>query len=327
MNDRGKGEALAKRTLGCSGVEVTVLGVGGHIGLLWDDNDPVRRRDEAIRLVQRAVALGIRYFDTSPAYGACESEEHLGAALATLDAETRSSLTISTKVGSHPDRLYRFGADDVRWCYENSRRLLGPIDILLVHDPQSDEHMQTIMGPEGGLEVLETLRDGGEVRAIGLGNRSHSRQRTFIDSGRADVMLPSYDFHPIRQSLRPLLDQAAGAGVGVINGSPYEAGLLAGIDLDGEATRARFGDSPDLERARQIYRWSAERGVEVGALAVQWSIRDRRIGATLVGPRTVAEFEANVRHATTAVPETIWQELADFIDQLRPPPEPGGEVF
>ena len=94
-----------------------------------------------------------------------------------------------------------------------------------------------------------------------------------------------------------------------------------------EATVERFGDSPDLERARQIYRWSTERGVEVGALAVQWSIRDSRIGATLVGPRTVAELEANVRHATAEVPEEIWPELAAFIDQLEPPPESGGEAF
>ena len=321
------GSELPRRTLGRSQVEATVLGVGGHIGLLLDDDDPARRRDEAIRLVQRAIALGVRYFDTSPGYGACESEEHLGAALATLDAETRASLTLSTKVGSHPDRLYQFGADDVRWCYENSRRLLGPIDILLVHDPQSDEHMETIMGPGGALEVLESLRDTGEVRAIGLGNRSHSRQRTFIDSGRADITLPSYDYHPIRQSLGPLFDRAVGAGVGIINGSPYQAGLLAGIDLDDAATVERFGDSPDLERARQIYRWSTERGVEVGALAVQWSIRDSRIGATLVGPRTVAELEANVRHATAEVPEEIWPEIAAFIDQLEPPPESGGEAF
>ena len=82
------------------------------------------------------------------------------------------------------------------------------------------------------------------------------------------------------------------------NGSPYQAGLLAGIDLDALPRRQ---DDGDVERARQIYAWCAERGVEVGAMAVQVSMRQPRIGATLVGPRTAAELEDNIRHATADI--------------------------
>lgn len=315
---------LPVQTLGRSGIQTTALGVGGHLGILNDSDDPARRRAEAIAAVQRAVELGVRYFDTSPMYAAGESEQHLGAGLAALDAKTRAGLIVSTKVGTHPQRRHCYGADDVRWCYDNSRSLLGPIDIVFVHDPSSDEDMATIMGPGGALEVLEALKEAGQIRAVGLGNRTHRWQRQIIDSGRADIILPSYDYHPIRQSLDPLLDHAAAAGVGVVNGSPYQAGLLAGVDLD--AYEAARGSGPDLERARQIYAWCQDRGIEVGTLAVQFSMRDQRIGATLVGPRTVAEVEANLRHATTTLADSIWEEFSRFLADLRPPPAPGGEA-
>jgi len=312
------------KPLGNTGIETTNLGVGGHLGLLNDSDDPARRQDEGIRTVQRAVERGVRYFDTSPMYGACEAEKHLGAGLATLDAEVRAGLTVSTKVGTHPDRRHHYGADDVRWCYDNSREILGPIDIVFVHDPQSDADMDVIMGPGGALEVLEGLRADGEISAIGLGNRNHRWQRQIIDSGRADIILPSYDYHPIRQSMAPLLDYAAAAGVTVVNGSPYQAGLLAGIDLDALPRRQ---DDVDVERARQIYAWCAERGVEVGAMAVQFSMRQLRIGVTLVGPRTAAELEDNIRHATAEIGDDVWEAFEVFLRDLQPAPAPGGEVL
>ena len=312
------------KPLGNTGIETTNLGVGGHLGLLNDSDDPARRQDEGIRTVQRAVERGVRYFDTSPMYGAREAEEHLGAGLATLDAEVRAGLTVSTKVGTHPDRQHHYGAADVRWCYDNSRKILGPIDIVFVHDPQSDADMDAIMGSGGALEVLEGLRADGEIRAIGLGNRNHRWQRQIIDSGRADIILPSYDYHPIRQSMAPLLDHAAAAGVAVVNGSPYQSGLLAGVDLDALPRRQ---DDADVERARQIYAWCAACGVEVGAIAVQFSMRQPRIGATLVGPRTAAELEDNIRHATTEIANDVWEAFGVFLRALQPGPAPGGEVL
>ena len=101
---------------------------------------------------------------------------HKAGLFAALDGEMRAQLTVSTKVSTHPDRPHAYGTDDVRWCYENSRQILGPIDIVFVHDPSSDTDMDVIMGPGGALEVLEELPRG-EIRAIGLGNRTHRWQR------------------------------------------------------------------------------------------------------------------------------------------------------
>ena len=65
----------------------------------------------------------------------------------------------------------------------------------------------------------------------------------------------------------------------------------------------------------------------MGALAVQFSMRDPRIGATLVGPRTVAEIETNIRHATAVIPDDIWETFRQFLARLEPAPAPGGEAL
>ena len=111
----------------------------------------------------------------------------------------------------------------------------------------------------------------------------------------------------------------------MVNGSPYQSGLLAGIDL--EALAASQGENPDIERARQIYAWCHAQNIEVGALAVQFSMREPRISATLVGPRTVAELEDNLRHATASISEAQWAAFAAFLADLQPPAAPGGEAL
>ncbi|MDA0333984.1 MAG: aldo/keto reductase [bacterium] len=315
---------LRQKALGGTGVTVTELGVGGYIGALTDASaTDTARQDAAIVAVQRAIHLGVRYFDTSPAYGT--AERYLGAALATLPADVRARLTVSTKVGTHPERPNAYGAADVRWCLAQSAHMLGRIDMVYVHDPVTDAHMDAILAPGGAFEALEQLKAAGEIRGFGLGVRRHHFLLRAIDSGRVDVILPSYDYHPIRQSLGPVLDAAIAAGVAVVNGSPYQAGLLAGADLH-EAAKRRPPDDADLARAQAIVAWCAQRHIDVGALAVQFSLRDRRIGATLVGPRTVDEVESGVRHATEPIPASVWDELGNFLAHLQPAAAPGGEA-
>ena len=152
---------LARKSLGRTGIEVSSLGVGGFLGLLLDpEATPAQCEAAGVEAVRRAVELGVRYFDTSPAYGNGLSERHLAAGLAALDPEVRAGLTVSTKVGTHPERRYAYGADDVRWCFDGSRELLGAIDVVLVHDPATDEHIDTILGPGGAFDALEELKAG-----------------------------------------------------------------------------------------------------------------------------------------------------------------------
>jgi D-threo-aldose 1-dehydrogenase len=185
--------------------------------------------------------------------------------------------------------------------------------------------MDRILDHGGAVEALEHCRAQGIIGAIGLGVRSHHFLYRAIESGRFDVILTPYDYTPIRASARPLIERAAACGVGVVNGSPYNAGLLAGLDPDVAAERRKPSNMEDLERARTLWQWCQTRGVDAGALAMQYSLRNERISVTLAGPRTAKEVEANVRHATATLPPDVWDELERFQRILGPAPL-GGEI-
>ena len=311
--------AIPECTLGSTGITATALGIGGYIGGLEHPGaTPAERRDAGVAAVQRAAELGIRYFDTSPAYGAeGEAQELLGLGLRSLTEEQRAGITLSTKAGTHPERHHRYDRDSILWSVDESLRLLfsDHIDVLLVHDPAGDEHMDQALAPGGAVEALEELKEQGAIGAIGLGVQSHALQRRAIDSGRFDVILPSYDYHLTRTSAAPLLRDAAARGIGVINASPYNSGILAGLDPSESAKRR--GASPiDLEAATRVWDWCREREVDIGALAVQFSFRCPDVDATLVGPRTASEVEENVRHATTKISAETWEEFGRFQSTL-----------
>ena len=318
---------LPRRMLGKTDIDLTVFGVGGYLGLLVDEQaNKVDGERAAIAAVRRALDLGVGYFDTAPSYGAGEAERHLGLGLRELSAAERAGLRVSTKVGTHPEKSQLYDADSIRWSLERSlaRLFCDAVDIVYVHDPVEDAHMDQILGPDGALQALEQLREEGVLKAIGLGVRNHRFLRRAIESGRFDAILPSYDFHPLRDSVRSVIDEAAAAGMGVVNGSPYNAGLLAGRDLD-EALRKRGAPAGDVARARALCAWCGERDLDPGEVAMQYSLRHAPITCTLAGPRTADEVETNIQHVTANLPEALWTELHDFVATLGSVP-PGGEA-
>ncbi|MCC7355010.1 MAG: aldo/keto reductase [Anaerolineae bacterium] len=319
---------LPRRRLGSTPYEVTVLGVGGWLGLLDDPKaDRTIKEAAAIEAVRRAVDLGVNYFDTAPGNGGGEAERHLGLGLKELGPEERAHLVVSTKVGTHPKRLNHYDAGSIFWSVEQSQRILytDHIDLIFIHDPVTDAHMDQILGPGGAVEALEKLKAQGVIGAFGMGVPWHHFLRRAIADGRFDAILTSYDYNLVRASAGPLIEMAAALGLGVVNGSPYNAGLMA---MDPVVAAARRGQprAGDLARARALWHWCRARGVELGAVAVQYSIRNERIAATLAGPRDPAEVEANVRHATTPLPPDIWEALDTFLATLGPWPQ-GGEAW
>ena len=153
---------LPCRRLGRTGFEVTVVGVGGWLGIL-DDRDATAAQKEAaaVDAVRRAVDLGVNYFDTSPMYSRGPAERHLGLGLRSLAKEERAQLRIATKTGTHPDRAYRYDADSTSWTVENSLRVLftDHVDVLLIHAPRDDADMDIAMGPGGALAMQFSLRN------------------------------------------------------------------------------------------------------------------------------------------------------------------------
>lgn len=316
------------QSFGNTGIPVSTIGIGGWLGDLVDGNATDAQRDEAaIAAVRKGVELGVRYFDTSPMYGRGrgEAERLLGLGLQSLTADERGRVSVSTKVGTDPERRHQYDADTVRWSLDQSlqRLQLERVDIVYVHDPATDEHMDEIVGPGGAFEALNELKADGAIRAAGLGVRTHRFLTRAIETGGIDAILPSYDYHLLRTSVLPVLELAAERGIAVANGSPYAAGLLA---MDPEvAVHRRSASDTDLALARSLYHWSCDRDIELGALAVQYSIRCPLIHTTLVGPRTTQEVDENIQHATADIGDDVWAALDEFRAHMGDP-SAGGEA-
>lgn len=165
--------ALPVRTLGKTGQNVTALGLGGVCWNLVDEDDV------AVRIVHRAIDLGITYLDTASGYK--DSERKLGLALRDRD---REGLFVATKC------IKRSG-DEVKQEIAQSFEDLGidVIDLIQLHAIDQDESLAEVLGDDGALRVIEEYQKAGKIRHVGLTGHTHPAQ--FVE------MIGAYDFDTV----------------------------------------------------------------------------------------------------------------------------------
>ena len=292
---------MRRSRLGATGLEVSKLGLGTvQLGMAYGLGLPEPPPDEeCIRLVHRALELGITYFDTASAYG--RSEELLGRALAGL----REQCFITTKMGFGRPRG-RDGADlspsYVPQALEASLRRLNTeyVDLYLAHAPDD----RTPLGEMAG--AFERLREQGKVRWWGISNFQAS----------AVGELAGYSGFVAYQGLLNLVDRELLGTVvpacrqhqtGFMAYSPLAMGLLTGKyqekpSFPREDFRAQYPyfqpqgfarAGTGLERLKQM---ASERGATAAQLALAWTVQ-RGEGVTVVGYKTPAQVRDNVAAA------------------------------
>lgn len=205
---------LERRRLGRTGAEVSVLGLGGN-GLMRTQG----LRAEAVRLIHRALDLGITYFDAARVYADCEA--YLGEAL----RGRREQVFLASKSA---DRTREGARNDL----ETSLRTLGTsyLDLWEIHDVRTVQDVERIIAPDGALAAFEQARIDGKVRFLGITAHHdpvvlHRALGVFsFDTCMIPVNLaePHYASFPAA-----ILPYAAEADVGVIGMKALCGGLLA----------------------------------------------------------------------------------------------------
>lgn len=313
-------KATDTRQIGRTSLQVTRLGLGGVF--LAIDAGP----DEADALIDRAAALGIRYFDTAPLYGNGESELRYREPLARLD---RSDFVLSTKVGrrlrqdaggSEPWH-FDFSREGTLRSFESSLERLGVehIDILLVHDP--DDHEEQAM--REAFPALIELREQGLIGAIGAGMNQWGMELRFARELPLDCFLLAGRYTLLEQgALAEFLPYCQSNGISVIAGGPYNSGILAS-DLDDTASyNYRAAPAEMLERARAIKTVCDRHDVPLKAAALQFILAHPAIAAVIPGAASVGEVEENALMVETRIPRALWAELKDagLLDPAAPTP-------
>jgi len=142
---------LPKRKLGKTGVDVTILGLGGK------GPQDLRSRKRSGGFDPSAIDLGINYFESARAYSG--SESYYGRSL----RERRKEIFLTSK--SHA----RSKKGALLHLQETLRNMkTDHLDLWQVHDVRTEEEMEEIFGPHGALEAFVEAKDKGLVRFIGV---------------------------------------------------------------------------------------------------------------------------------------------------------------
>jgi aryl-alcohol dehydrogenase-like predicted oxidoreductase len=315
--------ALQERVLGRTGLRIRCLGMGGA----FVTSRAGTERAEAQRAIRRALDLGVNYLDTAPSYS--DSEEVLGEALRGVPPE---SYVLATKLGGRPQPFDPRDKRALHASVEESLRLLGRewIDVLLVHEPDRPGQYdwwtdwERFDGPVN--EVLEELKAAGRIRFTGLGGTTAYELARIVATGRFDVVLTAFNYSLLwREAAVAVIPEASRRNMGIICGSPLQQGALSQrYDADIEANPAWLSP-PRREQYRLLYALCDESGIPLTEMGVRFVLSNPDVSLTLMGSRSVAEVEANVRAAERGpLPADLLARLQAIYDLVpfRPCEEP-----
>lgn len=201
----GELRSFPKRPLGRTGVEVTVLGLGGFTGM----KEVRSEKFDPLELASAAFEAGIRYFDTAPAYNDGQSERNYGEAL----ERRRGEIFLATKTG---ERTYDGALRSVEASLKRLRT--DRVDLFQVHATRADEDIEAWGKPGGVLKAFEKLRDEKVVRWIGVtGHESAEAMCRAIALYDFDTVLTTFNPTPKRAAfLQKVLPAATGKKMGII---------------------------------------------------------------------------------------------------------------
>jgi aryl-alcohol dehydrogenase-like predicted oxidoreductase len=268
------GGKLPVTRLGYGTMQLTGPGVWGA------PKDP----DEAVRVLQRAVHLGVNFLDTADAYGPVVAEPLIKKALHPYPAD----LVIATKVGhtrQGPNLWTPVGRPEyLRQQTEMALRLLGLEQIPLMQLHRIDPKVP--LADQVG--ELAKLREEGKIRFIGLSEVTVDQLRAAAEIAPIATVQNLYNL--ANRSAEELLDYSAANGIGFIPWFPLATGELA------------KPGSPLAELA-------AERGATPSQLALAWLLRRSPVMLPIPGTASVAHLEDNVAAAGITLSEGEYAAL------------------
>ena len=300
------------RKLGRSGIEVSALGMGCWAigGPFFEKGTPLGWGEvddsESIRAVQRAMELGVNFFDTANVYGAGHSERVLAKAF----AGRRKEVVIATKFNAVFDEQTRevTGSDStpagIRKAYEESLQRLDTdyIDLYQFHDNGFPADKA-----EPVRETLEELVKEGKLRAYGWSTDFADRAEVFAQGKNCTSIQLQLNVLDNNTEVIALCEKY---NLAAINRGPLAMGLLSGKytasskpsidDVRGEKSpewMKYFKDgkpSPEWMKKREAVQEilkSHGRTLAQGALAWLWARSEQTL--PIPGFRTVAQVEEN----------------------------------
>ncbi len=298
-------------TLGSTGLKVSRLCVGcmsfggpDAKGYEW-----TLGYEDSKKIIDRAVDLGINFFDTADVYSNGRSEQIVGKAL----KGRRNQVVLATKVfyptGSGPDDR-GLGRKHVRRNLKRSLANLQTdrVDLYQIHRWDYDTPIE---------EVLRTLTDavrkdravdnigGSSMWAWQFAKALHTADRLGLE--RFKTMQDHYNL-AYREEEREMIPLCVDEGIPIIPWSPLGRGFLTGkYTRKAKPASARYrsdrllGDRyfrpEDFDVVERLVEVAKEKGVKPAQLALAWLVNKKWVSAPIIGPTRVEQLEELVEAA------------------------------
>jgi len=269
-------------------------------------------RERAKATVRAIFDSSMNFLDTSRIYGFGRSEERIGEVIRERGG-LPDGFVISTKLDRDPE-TNRFDASQARRSLEQSLKALGldRVDVLHLHDPEHTDSVADTTGPQGALPELFRMKEEGLATAIGLAAGPVDVMMPLLRDWDFDVLITHNRFTLANRNADAMIEFAHSKGIAVLNAAPYAGGVLA----KGSDSYARYvyqeASDEMLDPIRRIEAICARHGVPPGAAALQFSMRDPRITATICGVSRPERVQQTLEWAHWPIPQTLWDDLASL---------------
>ena len=312
------------RTLGRTGVQVSTLALGTmNFGPIGNTT-----QDDATAIVGAALEAGINLIDTADMYGAGQSEEMVGRAI----AGRRDDLVLATKASMPMGGERNHQGGSRRWlvtALDGSLRRLGVdhVDLFQIHrwDPRTSD--------EETLAALTDLQRAGKIRYFGSSTFPAYRIVQAEWAARANHLSryvteqPSYSILQ-RGAETHVLPVTEEYGLGVLAWSPLASGWLSGAVRAGQAVttnRSAFmpqrfdltipANQARLDAVERLAKVADQAGLTLIQLGLGFVTAHRAVTGAIIGPRTIDHLHSQVAAADTVLPA----DVLDAIDEIVAP--------
>ncbi|MGQ9729656.1 MAG: aldo/keto reductase [Candidatus Zipacnadales bacterium] len=287
------------RSVGDTGIQVSALGIGTM---------RFKSRDNAVEIIDRALSLGLTYFDIGSAYSYKEFHENAEAWVGTaLAGRDRSSVVLSAKAQprtGEPQVDKGLGIstrDQMARCIENSLKRVGTdyFDFYQLWDMSAPEHFEAgCVGEDSPLKAMREARQQGLVRHLGF--TTHGKPEDIISWLE---QVPDFRFITIYYNFNDryperVLDYCLAHHVGVCIMGPLRGGLLTG------ESEIFVEYLPELA------------GMPVQEIALRFLLGSPAVSTVISGMNEIAHVEQNAAIASLEDPMPADQR-ARFVEAFR----------
>ena len=318
-------------TLGDTGMQVSRIALGCMSFGNPDWRDWVLDEGESKELIDRAVELGINFFDTANMYSKGESERILGDALAEYD---RDEMVVATK------GYFQMREDDpnsgglsrkaIEQELDASLNRLGmdTVDLYQTHRWDYDTPIETTM------RALDDAVRRGKARHVGASSMwAHQFADALATSEREGLeryatMQNHYNLL-YREEEREMLPMTQHENVGVVPWSPLARGFLARPHEEIEATtrgqteasnRHPYLENGGREVNERVEELAKEKDLKMAQIALSWLLHKDAVDAPIVGTTSVEHLE----DAVEALDVSLSSSEIEYLEEPYQPVEVSG---